>query len=124
MRPADTTAFDVALDHLVPGEMRLGRSTVPENALMDDEAHARVCRRIHDRFTLLEHGDRVAGQQEQSINALQGRRTSSCVIEVEIDGSFGVALPRFHLFVVSSGTHDLDVRRAIRGNRSEYAACL
>jgi len=34
----------------------------PMSFVLLDEAHARVCRRIHDRFTLMKHGDRIAGQ--------------------------------------------------------------
>jgi len=44
---------------------------------------------------------------------LQGRRKSSCVIEVDIDGLFAVPLPRFHLFLVSGRSDDLDVRRSV-----------
>jgi hypothetical protein len=53
---------------------------------------------------------------------LQGRRKSSCVIEVEIDGLFAVPLPRFHLFLVPGRSHDLDIRRSIVENRSDCAA--
>ena len=38
--PCDAAAFDVALHHLVPCKVWIGRPTVPKNALMDDEAHA------------------------------------------------------------------------------------
>src|SRR5260370_2431670 len=109
VRPCDAAAFDVTLYHLVPCKVWIGRPTVPKNALMDDEAHARICRCVHERLALMEHGDRVPGQQEQSINALQCRRKGSCVVELEIDCLFAFPFPRSHLFLLSGCAHALDV---------------
>jgi hypothetical protein len=62
----------------------------------------------------MEHGDRVPGQQEQAINALQRRKKGSCVVVVKIDCLLAFPFPRFHLLLLSGCAHDLDLRRAER----------
>ena len=89
---------------------------------MDDEAHARICRCVHERLALVEHCDRVPGHQEQSINALQRRRKGSCVVELEIDCLFAFQFPRFHLLLFSGCAHDLDICRPAIESESDCSA--
>ena len=66
--PGDAAPFDIALDHLVPGEVRIGHAAIAEDPEMDDELHARVRGGIHDRLALMDHVNRVPGRQEETIH--------------------------------------------------------
>src|SRR6266536_2771536 len=55
----------------MPGEMRVSRTAVAEDAQVDDMRDAGISCRVGDGFRLVRHRDGVAGHHEQPIDALQ-----------------------------------------------------
>ena len=101
--PGDAAAFDIALDHLVPGEVRIGHAAVAEDPDMDDELDARVRGGIHDRLALMDHVNRVPGRQEETIHLPERLRERPGIIEIQINGILPVPPPGFDLLMIARG---------------------
>jgi len=106
--PGRPAALDVALDQLVPGEVRVGAVPVPEDALVDDVPHPGLGRRIDDRLALHEHGDRVAGQQEQPVHPGEGLAERAGVVQVQEHGVPPFGFHPLDLLGPAGGEADLD----------------
>ena len=107
--PGQSTPFDVALDQLMPGVVRIGGPAVAEDAQVDKETDAGLDGRVHDRLDLVHHVDRVARHDEQAVDPLQGRGKALWVVQVEDDRGLALGPPRLDLPGVARRSHDLQV---------------
>ena len=110
MAPGQPATFDVALDQLMPGVMRVGRFAVAEDAEVNHEADAGFDRRVHDRLNLMHHVDRVACHDEQAVGAAQGGGKASRIVQVEDGRGLVFGLPCSRLTDVAGRSHDVQVR--------------
>ena len=113
MGPRHATALDIALDQLVPGEVRIGRPAVPEDAQVDDMPDARVGRGVGNRLGLMRHRNRVAGHHKQPIDPLQRRSERPGVIKVELNRGPALAAPQRNSLRVARGANHLDPIRGV-----------
>src|SRR5260370_686826 len=81
--PGDAAALDVALDELLPLEVGLSGPAVTVASQVHQLPDAGVRSRVGDRLGLVAHGDRVAGHDEEPVDAVQGGGEGAGVIEVE-----------------------------------------
>src|SRR5258708_2920458 len=99
--PGNAAALDIAFDHLVPGEMRIGRRAVAKNPQMHNETDTALCCGIDDRLTLMHHLYGVPGHEVEAINPSKRLRKGPCVVEIEVDGVLPLPLPGIHLIVAA-----------------------
>lgn len=81
LSPGNTASFDVAFHQFVPCKMGFGHSPVSIDTRMHNGLNSRIDGRIHQRFTLLNHCERGARSENESINSRQGIGKGQRVIE-------------------------------------------
>jgi hypothetical protein len=101
MSPLDSAAFDIALDHFVPGKMRVGHAAIAEDAQMNDELHTRICGRVNNVLALMHHRHRIAGCEKKTINSGQRSRKGQRRIEIEMNGFLAFTAPDFNLLTIT-----------------------
>ncbi len=108
--PGDTAAFDIALDQLVPDEVRIGFAAVAEDAEVDDERHPGIGCGIGDALHLMHHFYGVGGEYEHPVDARERGGEAARVREVEQHGCLAVGLPCRNLFGPARRAHNFDTR--------------
>ena len=72
--PGDPRCFDVRLDKLMPGDVRIRAVPRTKRAQVNNVLHRRLPRRVHERLALSEHSNGVTGQQKHAIYTAQRLR--------------------------------------------------